>query len=289
VNSDPPGLPAFPALVSTDWLAARLGSPGLRVIDGSWYLPSSRRDPAAEYLAGHIPGAVFFDVDASSDPTSHLPHMLPDEAAFARRMASLGLNDGDDLVVYDGSGNNLSAARVWWTFRVFGHPRVAVLDGGSGKWRREKRPLESGPVKLPPGHFTARLDRDRVRDLAAVQSNLQSRRELVVDLRSAGRFSGADPEPRPGVRSGHVPGSRNLPFTELVGPDGTILPEPELRRRLRQHGIDLSQPIIATCGSGTSACTLVLALELLGFRDVAPYDGAWTEWGSRHDTLIESG
>ncbi|HZI77445.1 MAG TPA: rhodanese-like domain-containing protein, partial [Gemmatimonadales bacterium] len=146
-----------------------------------------------------------------------------------------------------------------------------------------------GPVKLPTGHFTARLDRDRVRDLAAVRSNLQSRRELLVDLRSAGRFSGADPEPRPGVRSGHVPGSRNLPFTELVGPDGTILPEPELRSRLRQQGIDLSQPIIATCGSGTSACTLVLALELLGFRDVAIYDGAWTEWGSRHDTLIESG
>jgi thiosulfate/3-mercaptopyruvate sulfurtransferase len=289
VNSELPGLAAFPALVSTDWLAERLGSPGLRVIDGSWYLPSSRRDPAAEYLAGHIPRAVFFDLDASSDLTSHLPHMLPDETAFARRMASLGLNDGDDLVVYDGSGNNLSAARVWWTFRVFGHPRVALLDGGSGKWRWERRPLESGSVKLPPGHFTARLDRDRVRDLAALRSNLQSRRELVVDLRSAGRFSGADPEPRPGVRSGHVPGSRNLPFTALVGPDGTILPEPELRRRLRQHGVDLSQPIIATCGSGTSACTLVLALELLGFRDVALYDGAWTEWGGRHDTLIESG
>lgn len=291
MSPDPPAglaLSPFPALVSTDWLAERLGSPGLRVVDGSWYLPTARRDPAAEYLAGHIPGAVFFDLDASSDSASHLPHMLPDEAAFARRMASLGLNDSDDLVVYDGSGNNLSAGRVWWTFRVFGHQRVAVLDGGMGKWRREQRPLESGPVKLPPGHFTARLNRHAVRDLDAIRSNLQSHRELVVDLRPAGRFSGSDPEPRPGVRSGHLPGSRNLPFTELVGPDGTILPESELRRRLRQQGIDLSQPIVATCGSGTSACTLVLALELLGFPDVALYDGAWTEWGGRNDTPIET-
>jgi thiosulfate/3-mercaptopyruvate sulfurtransferase len=281
--------PDFPNLVSTEWLGDRLGSPRLQVVDGSWYLPDSGRDALAEYLAGHIPGAVFFDLDASSDHRTSLPHMLPDEQIFARRMEALGLHDRDDLVVYDGSGNNLSAARVWWTFRVFGHERVAVLDGGMMKWGREQRPLEQGPLSPARGQFTARLDRRAVRDLAAVRTNLSSQQELVVDLRPSARFTGLAPEPRPGIRSGHLPGSVNLPFSRLVAPDGTILPESELRGLLRESGIDLSQPIIATCGSGTSACTLVLALDLLGFRDVAVYDGAWTEWGGQSDTPIETG
>jgi thiosulfate/3-mercaptopyruvate sulfurtransferase len=265
-----------------------LFSGDIRVVDGSWYLPGSGRDAAAEYLGGHIPGAIFFDLDASSDRNTSLPHMLPTTAAFASRMGSLGLNDTDDIVVYDGSGANLSAARVWWTFRVFGHPRVALLDGGMGKWRVENRPIEQGLVTLPGGRFSARLDRSAVRDLAAMQANLAHQREQVVDLRPVGRFTGVEPEPRPGVRSGHLPGSRNLPYTELVGADGTILPEEELRRRLEAAGVDLSQPIVATCGSGTSACALILSLELLGNRNAAVYDGAWTEWGGRSDTPVES-
>ena len=276
-------------MVSTSWLAARLGSPGLRVLDGSWYLPGSGRDAVREYGEGHIPGAVFFDLDASSEAETPLPHMLPSETAFAGRMSGLGLNDADDMVVYDGSGANLSAARVWWTFRVFGHHRTAVLDGGMGKWRAENRPVESGIVTLPRGRFTARRERGAIRDLAAMRSNLRERREQVVDLRSAGRYAGTAPEPRPGLRSGHMPGSRNIPYTELVGPDGTILPEDELRRRLEAAGIDLSQPIVATCGSGTSACALVLALGLLGHSNAAVYDGAWAEWGGRPDTPVETG
>lgn len=258
-------------------------------MDGSWYLPGSGRDAAAEYVAGHLPGTVFFDLDASSDTRTTLPHMLPQAEQFAARMSGLGLNDTDDLIVYDGSGANLSAARVWWTFRVFGHSRVAVLDGGLGKWRAEGRPVEQGAVILPPGRFSARLDRNAVRDLAAMQSNLVTRREQVVDLRAAGRFAGTDPEPRPGLRRGHMPGSRNLPYTDLVGADGTILPERDLRSRLDAAGIDLSQPIVATCGSGTSACTLLLALELLGQRRTSLYDGAWSEWASLSDTPVETG
>lgn len=279
---------ALPALVSTEWLVSRLGSPGLRVVDGSWYLPGSGRNPAAEYAAGHIPGAVFLDLDATSDQATPLPHMLPPASDFADRMMLLGLNQSDDIVVYDGSGVNLSAPRVWWTFRTFGHRRVAVLDGGMQKWRSENRPIERGVVQLPPGRFTAQLDAASIRDLAAVRGNLENGAEQLVDLRSSGRFIGVEPEPRPGLRGGHIPGSRNLPFTELAGPDGTMLPPDRLRRRIEAAGIDLTRPIVATCGSGTSACALVLALELLG-RPAAVYDGAWAEWGGRADTPVESG
>jgi thiosulfate/3-mercaptopyruvate sulfurtransferase len=243
----------------------------------------------SEYAEGHIPGAVFLDLDEVSDKGSSLPHMLPQPDEFAAHMSRLGLNDGDILVVYDGSGTNLSAARVWWMFRVFGHRRVAVLDGGRGKWQSEGRPLEQGMVHLPRGHFSARLDHRAVRDLAAMRGNLEHPAEQVVDLRPAGRFRGEEPEPRPGIRSGHLPASISLPFTELVNPDGTILPPDSLRRRLQAAGIDLSQPIVATCGSGTTACTLVLALELLSHPDTAVYDGAWTEWGGRTDTPVETG
>jgi len=214
----------LPALVSTEWLAGRLDQDGLRVLDASWYLPTSGRDARAEYLAGHLPGALFFDLDAVSDPDTPLPHMLPSPEAFAGAMSARGLRDGDDLVIYDGTGANMSAARAWWMFRVFGHPAVGLLDGGSGKWRREGRPLEAGAVRLPPGRFSATPDRRAVRDLAALQSNLRTQREQVVDMRPAGRFRGTDPEPRPGLRGGHIPGSRSMPYLDLVAADGTLLP-----------------------------------------------------------------
>jgi thiosulfate/3-mercaptopyruvate sulfurtransferase len=278
-----------PALVSTDWLARHLGRPEVVVVDGSMYLPTSGRDPAAEYAAGHIPGAVFFDVEASSDASSPLPHMLPAPSAFAGRMSGLGIGDDHHVVVYDGSGVNLSAPRVWWMFRVMGHERVSLLDGGIGKWRREGRPLETGVACRGRARFTARPVPGAVRDLAAVRTALEHGTEQVVDLRSAGRFAGSEPEPRPGLRGGHMPGSRNLPFHELVGPGGTLLPAEELRHRIAAAGIDPSRPVVATCGSGVSACALVFALHLLGYGGAALYDGAWTEWAGRSDTEVATG
>jgi thiosulfate/3-mercaptopyruvate sulfurtransferase len=278
------------ALVTTKWLADHLDEAGIRVVDGSMYLPGSGRDAAAEYAQGHLPRAVFFDVEASSDPQSPLPHMLPTPTRFAERMTALGLRDTDDIVVYDGSGANLSAARVWWMFRVFGHDRVAVLDGGFGKWRREGRPVESGMPSLRSGSFTAQAPAaEALRDLQQVRTLIPGGEVQVVDMRSAGRFAATEPEPRPGLRGGHIPGSRNLPYNELVTGDGTLLPPEALRRRIEAAGIDPARPVVATCGSGVSACTLIHALHLLGHDRVALYDGAWSEWGGRTNTPVEPG
>jgi thiosulfate/3-mercaptopyruvate sulfurtransferase len=276
-------------LVSTEWLAAHLGHADVHVVDGSWYLPTMNRDAAAEFVEGHIPGAVFFDLDASSDQSTALPHMLPAASAFGARMAALGLDDASTIVIYDGSGVNLSAPRVWWMLRVFGHEAATVLDGGLGKWKSEGRPLERGSVSPAAGRFTARLDRTRIRDIEEVRANLATGAEQMVDARPAGRFEGTQPEFRPGVKSGHIPGSLNLPFNELTTDAGTLLPPEQLRHRLISAGIDLARPVVVTCGSATTACSLVLGLDVLGHCDVAVYDGSWTEWGGREDTPIELG
>ena len=275
------------AIVSTEWLGGNLGAPDLVVVDASWYLPAAGRDPRAEYEAGHVPGAVFWDLDALSDRGSPLPHMLPAPAELVRQIAALGIGDGDRVVVYDGSGLNLSAPRVWWTLRVAGHDAVAVLDGGIGRWRAERRPVEAGLVRRPPAVFTRAFHAALVRSQAEMQALLESGAAQILDARSRGRFRGAEPEPRPGLRGGHIPGARNLPFDELVDAEGRLLSPDELRRRYRAAGVDLTRPVVTTCGSGVTACALALGLELLGHRHYAVYDGSWAEWGREPGPPIE--
>jgi thiosulfate/3-mercaptopyruvate sulfurtransferase len=282
-----------PTLVPTEWLAARLGEPGLRIVDATLAPPGSGRDARAEHRAAHLPGAVFFDLEAASDRESPLPHMLPPPDAFARYMESLGIGDDTRVVVYDGSGVNFSAPRLWWMLRVFGHGAVGVLDGGLPRWRAEGRPVESGdPAGAAAGEpvrFTPRVDRSLVRDLDAVRAIVADRSAQLVDARSASRFAGREPEPRAGLRSGHVPGAVSLPYPELVGADGRLLPADALRRRFAEAGIDPERPVVATCGSGVTACAVAFGLAVLGKDDVAVYDGSWTEWGGRTDTPVERG
>jgi thiosulfate/3-mercaptopyruvate sulfurtransferase len=275
-----------PALVTTAWLAANLGGRNLRVVDGSWHLPDLKREAFEEFVEAHVPGAVFFDIDEIADPGTLLPHMLPSARRFADRVGRLGITNADRVVVYDTRGV-VSAARVWWTFRAFGHARVAVLDGGLPRWRAEGRPVESGLPAPRARRYTARLHRRLVRDLDAMRANLTHRREQVLDARSRGRFVGTEPEPRPGLRAGHIPGSLNLPYELLSSKDGTLLGRDELRRLFEAAGVDLDRPVVTTCGSGITAPVLALGLYLLGRDRVAVYDGAWTEWGGRADTPVE--
>ena len=274
------------AIVSTQWLAERLGDQDVHVVDGTWHMPQLGRDARREFTEAHIPGAVFFDVDAIADSDTSLPHMLPSPEKFAREVGALGIGDGDQVVVYDARGV-VSAARVWWTFRAFGFDDVAVLDGGLRKWRAEGRPVESGTPSPIGRRLTARLRPALVRDLEAVRANLTTRAAQVVDARSRGRFAGTEPEPRAGLRGGHIPGSLNLPYDELYRPDGTLKSESELRDAFTKAGLDAARPVITSCGSGVTASVLALALHLLGHRDVAVYDGSWSEWGAHPDTPVE--
>jgi thiosulfate/3-mercaptopyruvate sulfurtransferase len=276
------------AVVTTTWLAEHLGEPDLRIVDGSWHMPQARRDPAAEFEQAHLPGAVFFDVDAIADTSSGLPHMLPSPDAFARAVGALGIGDGDRVVVYDSRGV-VSAARVWWTFRVFGHDAVAVLDGGLPRWRAEERAVEAGAAKPTPRRFTSRPRPELVRDLAQMKANVTTPREQVLDARSRGRFAGTEPEPRAGLRGGHIPGSLSLPYDDLYAADGTLEPPQVLREALVSAGLDLRRPVVTTCGSGITASVLALALHRVGRPDVAVYDGSWTEWAARDDTPVETG
>jgi thiosulfate/3-mercaptopyruvate sulfurtransferase len=280
-------IPARDPLVGTEWLAAHLDAPDVKVADATWFLPTLGRDARAEYEQAHIPGAVFFDIDDIADAASPLPHMLPDAVKFSSRMRRLGLGDGTRIVLYDNNKYSASA-RAWWMLRLFGHPDIAVLDGGLAKWRAEDRPTTDEPVTPKEAHFTPRQNNLLVRDLEQMRANLLSRREQVVDARSRGRFAGTEPEPRAGLRGGHIPGSASLPHLELLGAGGTLLPEPELRRRFAAAGVDLTRPIVASCGSGVTASTIALALYQLGRDDVAVYDGSWSEWGGRSDTPVET-
>lgn len=277
------------ALVSTDWLAAHLGDPAVAIADATFTLPGVRPTGAERYAEAHIPGAVYFDIDAIADAADPLPHMLPRPADFARAMTALGLGDGCRIVVYDAAGLS-SAPRAWWMLRGFGHEDVAVLDGGLPKWRAEGRPLTAAPPHPEPRPFTARFDPSRVRDKAALLANLASRREQVVDARAAARFAGTAPEPRPGLRPGHIPGSLNLPSDRLADPQTrTVLPAAAIEAQFRALGLTPETPVVTSCGSGVTACVLAFGLHLIGWREAAVYDGSWSEWGQPGDTPVATG
>jgi len=276
-------------IVETDWLAAHLDAPDLIVFDGSWHLPATGRDAKAEYQEAHIADALFFDIDDLSDEKSSLPHMLPSTVKFASRMKKMGVGDGIRIVVYDTEGL-FSAARVWWTFRAMGHEDVAVLNGGLRKWKAEGRPLEDGPPrKRPECHFTPLMNASLVRDMDDIKQVLAKNSAQIVDARPAGRFAGSEPEPRPGLRGGHLPGARNVPSQSLLNGDGTLKAPAELAKIFASAGIDPALPVITTCGSGVTASILSLALAVLGQTNAAVYDGSWAEWGADNGLPIETG
>ncbi|MCO5128187.1 MAG: 3-mercaptopyruvate sulfurtransferase [Rhodobacteraceae bacterium] len=275
-------------LVSTDWLESHLAAPDVVVIDASWYLPDSGRDPRAEYMAAHIPGARFFDIDDISDQRSDLPHMAPPPEKFISRMRAMGIGDGHQIVVYDGSGL-FSAARVWWTFRLMGKTDIAVLDGGFPKWQAEGRPVEDMPPVLRDRHITVSRQAHLVRDVTQVAAAAKLCDHEIVDARSAERFRGEAPEPRPGLRSGHIPNSKNLPYTRLLNADKTMKSVSDLRTAFEEAGVDLRKPAITTCGSGVTAAILSLAMERLGKVDHSLYDGSWSEWGMYGDLKVSKG
>lgn len=266
-------------LVSTDWLAAHLKDPDLRVLDASWYLPQQERDAKAEYEAAHIPGARFFDIDEISDNRSDLPHMVPPVEKFMSKLRAMGVGDGHQVVVYDGAGL-FSAARVWWLFRLMGQTNVAVLDGGFPKWQAEGHPVEDLPPVIRDRHMTVRVQNHMVRDVTQVSAAAKLGDHEIIDARSAERYRGDAPEPREGLRAGHIPGSRNVPFGQMLNADGTMKDADGIRAAFEAAGVDLSKPAITSCGSGVTAAILSLALERIGKTDHSLYDGSWVEWGA---------
>ncbi len=273
------------AVVTTEWLAEHLDDPDLRVVDGTSFLPNVPRNARAEYEVKHIPGAVLIDIEEVSDHGSPLPHMLPSAEQFARQVGALGIGNEHMVVIYDSMGVRTSP-RVWWMFRVFGHDRVAVLDGGLPKWESESRPLASGNGTPPPAVFNARFRPEMVRDIGQMLAIQKDRSEQVLDARPGGRYAGTDAEPRPGLPSGHMPWSVSMPVELFVGADGEVLPADTLRANFAAAGVDTDKPVATTCGSGVAACTATLALYLLGHENAPVYDGSWTEWAGRDDTEI---
>jgi thiosulfate/3-mercaptopyruvate sulfurtransferase len=276
-------------LVTTDWLAAELGKPDLVLFDATKYLPNETKDGRTEFLRGHISGAAFFDIDVVADTETDLPHMVPTPGRFAKLMGALGVGKASRVVFYDQKGL-ASAARGWWLMGLFGHDNAAVLDGGLPKWVKEGRPVHDGEAAVPvPRQFRPDYRAGQLRGVGDLLRNVQTGAELVLDARAAGRFTGAVPEPRAGMRSGHIPGSVSLPSTELLRADGTFRPAGEVRARFEAAGVDGSRPLVTSCGSGVTACILTLGLRVAGFPEGAVYDGSWTEWGGRSDTPIEVG